>query len=179
MQLKDLKSKKKRLRKTRRGRGTSSGKGCKSGRGDKGQKSRSGGAKRSSFEGGQIPFYRRIPKVRGKSYKSPNQSYYGINVGTIDKNFKASEVVNVRSLQQKGLISRKTWYVKILSGGSIKKKLVFKGLKFSKEALKKAEKAGSAVFREGKKVLKAKAHKDLKNVKDTKAKISKKVKTKK
>jgi len=127
----------------RRGRGNSSGLGGESGRGHKGQKSRSGYSARAGFEGGQNPLYRRLPKRRGLG--NAKQTYFHpINLDQIDAYFSVSEEVSPESLKEKGLIKRNT-QVKILSNGTLTKKLSIKAHSISATALEKL-KASDSTF---------------------------------
>ncbi len=137
MELHNLKStKNSREEKTRKGRGISQGKGKTSGRGQKGQKSRSNGGVRPGFEGGQTPLYRRIPK-RGFTSVTKNNKYIPVNLDIIEQNYKANEVVSLKTLQEKGIIKKSTKNVKILGNGKVSKALTFEIKKVSASALKK------------------------------------------
>ncbi|MCD6309102.1 MAG: 50S ribosomal protein L15 [Candidatus Eremiobacteraeota bacterium] len=119
-----------RKKKKRIGRGGS--RGTTSGRGQKGQKSRSGGVKPPGFEGGQTPWYRRLPKYRG--FKNFNRKeYHIINLRDL-KVFQEGEEVNPGSLLEKKLIDDLKKPVKLLGDGEIEKPLNFKLHKFSKKA---------------------------------------------
>ena len=110
--------------KIRVGRGIGSGKGKTGGRGVKGQKSRSGVAIKS-FEGGQMPLYRRLPK---RGFKSFNKRYMAIiNLSDIQNFIKAkkintSEEVNIKNLKEKKLIRKNLNILKILGNGEVKEK---------------------------------------------------------
>tara|TARA_B100001248_G_scaffold257208_1_gene239361 strand:+ start:3458 stop:3910 length:453 start_codon:yes stop_codon:yes gene_type:complete len=131
-------------KKIRVGRGIGSGKGKTSSRGHKGQKSRSGVAIKS-FEGGQMPLYRRLPK---RGFKS--QFKKDIAVLNLDKiqNFidkKDNEIkgsLDLNTLKEKKLIGKKYLKLKILGNGEIKKGLEISAHYVSKQALNKIEKAG-------------------------------------
>lgn len=129
-----LKSNIKKKRKTI-GRGNGSGHGTFSGRGCKGQKARTGGKIRAGFEGGQTPYIRRIPKLRG--FKNPNYVEYQIvNTGSLNV-FEEGATVDAVSLKEKNLISKKLRPVKLLAGkGELTKKLTVKVDKASAEAVK-------------------------------------------
>ena len=133
--------------KIRVGRGIGSGKGKTSGRGVKGQKSRSGVAIKS-FEGGQMPLYRRLPKrgfnpIDAQRIAILNldkiQSY--INKKTISTN----EVLNSSSLKKLKLINKNTKKLKILGTGEIKDKINIEADLASKSALEKLEKIGGSI----------------------------------
>jgi len=122
------------------GRGHGSGHGKTSGRGMKGQKSRSGGTKRSSFEGGRMPAYRQLPKLRG--FQRSNQvRYYPVNLGSI-KDIPEGGVVDFAFLAQRGLLPRKPLPVKILGHGEVTVSATFRAHAFSKAAQAKIEAAG-------------------------------------
>lgn len=126
------------------GRGNGSGMGTYSSRGCKGQGQRKSGNVRPGFEGGQTPLIRRMPKLRG--FKNPLKiTYQVINVKHLEA-FKENEVVEAAVLLEKRMISKKNVPVKILGYGELKKKIkVGKGIKVSKVARGKIEKAGGKV----------------------------------
>ena len=133
--------------KIRVGRGIGSGKGKTSGRGVKGQKSRSGVAIKS-FEGGQMPLYRRLPK-RGFNPISKNEIAI-LNLQKIQsfidkKNIKPSEVLNSELLKKLKLIKKNSKKLKILGTGQIKEKINIEADLVSKSALKKLEKIGGSI----------------------------------
>lgn len=118
-----------------RGYGSASG-GHTVGRGQKGQKSRSGHKSMALFEGGNVPFFRRMPKYRG--FKNVNKVVYQpINVEILDENFNEDEIVSIDTLREKGLIRKGTKAVKILGLGELNKKLVIQDLKLSESAREK------------------------------------------
>ncbi len=131
-------------KKIRVGRGIGSGKGKTSSRGHKGQKSRSG-VSIKSFEGGQMPLYRRLPK---RGFKVINKNKIAIlNLSKIqqiiDKNkneFKDN--LNLKMLHEKKLIRKKYLKLKILGTGEIKKNIEISAHFASKQALEKVTKAG-------------------------------------
>ena len=133
--------------KIRVGRGIGSGKGKTSGRGVKGQKSRSG-VSIKSFEGGQMPLYRRLPKRGFNPIKRDNiailnldkiQSY--IDKKTIDTN----SVLNSSLLKKLKLINKNSLKLKILGTGEIKDKINIEADLASKSALEKLEKIGGSI----------------------------------
>ena len=133
--------------KMRVGRGIGSGKGKTSGRGVKGQKSRSGVAIKS-FEGGQMPLYRRLPK-RGFNSISKNQIAI-LNLEKIQsfidkKNIKPSDILNSELLKKLKLINKNSKKLKILGTGEIKEKINIEADLVSKSALKKLEKIGGSI----------------------------------
>jgi len=134
-------------KKIRPGRGIGSGKGKTSGRGHKGQKSRSGVAIKS-FEGGQMPLYRRLPKRGFNPIKKPDVAK--LNVGKIQllidsKKIKANEKINLDSLKKLKLISKKSNKIKILGNGDLKDKIDIEVNFISKSVKGKLDKTGSAV----------------------------------
>ncbi|MDX9739382.1 MAG: 50S ribosomal protein L15 [Candidatus Dojkabacteria bacterium] len=146
MYLENIPKRKKRVGKAKRiGRGYGSGVGGHtSTRGMKGQKSRAGHKSLLFFEGGNVPFFRRMPKSRG--FNKPNKiEATAINLNTLEENFKAGELVTVESLKEKALIAQKTVSVKILGSGEISKKIVIEGIPASQTAKEKVEKAGGTI----------------------------------
>ena len=133
--------------KIRVGRGIGSGKGKTSGRGVKGQKSRSGVAIKS-FEGGQMPLYRRLPK---RGFKKFNQENIAIlNLDKIQffinkKTISTSEILNSSSLKKLRLINKNSKKLKILGTGEIKDKINIEADLASKSALEKLEKIGGSI----------------------------------
>ena len=133
--------------KIRVGRGIGSGKGKTSGRGVKGQKSRSGVAIKS-FEGGQMPLYRRLPK-RGFNPISKKEIAI-LNLEKIQtfidkKSIKSSDLLNSKLLKKLKLINKNSKKLKILGTGEIKDKINIEADLISKSALKKLEKNGSSI----------------------------------
>ena len=133
--------------KIRVGRGIGSGKGKTSGRGVKGQKSRSGVAIKS-FEGGQMPLYRRLPKRGFKPITRKNIAI--INISDIEsfiknKKIKAQDEINIKILTEKKLINKKYNKLKILGNGEIKDKLKIKTDFISESAKSKIETAGGVI----------------------------------
>ena len=127
--------------KLRVGRGIGSGKGKTSGRGVKGQKSRSGVAIKS-FEGGQMPLYRRVPKL--KHFQIINQKSFSIiNLSKLN-DFKENDIVNIDSLVKKGLLYKPKHPLKVLGNGEIKVKLKVEAHAFTKAAKEKIESLGGS-----------------------------------
>lgn len=145
MQLNDIKPKKGALKNRRRvGRGNASGHGTYSGRGCKGQGQRKSGNVRPGFEGGQTPLIQRLPKLKG--FKNINKIYYQIvNISSLNV-YKDGEEVNIESLLDKRLISKKDIPVKILGNGKLDRKLTVKVHKISSSAIEKISKAGGKVL---------------------------------
>ena len=129
--------------KKRVGRGSGGGKGRYCGRGQKGQKARSGGGVRLGFEGGQMPLYRRLPK---RGFKNPDKSEYRIlNIEKLSV-FSEGEEIDIQKLQERGLIGRDKFPVKLLGGGELKvKNLKVKVNAVSEKAKKEIEQLGGSV----------------------------------
>ena len=123
------------------GRGMGSGLGKTSGKGEKGQKARSGVSIPATFEGGQLPLYRRLPK-RGFSNAPFKIRYATINVEDLNR-FADGTVITPELLRDCGLLKKQLCGVKVLGNGNLEKKLTIKANKFSKEAVEKIEKSGS------------------------------------
>ena len=131
-------------KKIRVGRGIGSGRGKTSSRGHKGQKSRSGVAIKS-FEGGQMPLYRRLPKRGFKSLVKKNTAI--LNLSKIQnffeqKKINVEESLDLKLLQNKKIISKKYEKLKILGSGEIKNKVNLTVNFISKQAKEKIEKIG-------------------------------------
>ena len=146
MKLNELKNKSSK-RKKRLGRGIGSSKGKTCGRGHKGQKSRSGVAIKS-FEGGQMPLYRRLPKRGFKKVKNTRIAL--INLSRIQeiinkKKLSLSTKINLPNLQKSKLINNKYKKLKLLGFGEIKEKFDFEVNFVSKSAKDKIEKSGGKV----------------------------------
>ena len=134
-------------KKIRPGRGIGSGKGKTSGRGHKGQKSRRGVAIKS-FEGGQMPLYRRLPKRGFNPIKKNDVAI--LNIGKIQlfidkKKIKANEKINLELLKKLKLVSGKFNKIKILGSGDLKDKIDIEANYFSKSLKEKLDKTGSTV----------------------------------
>ena len=123
----------------RKGRGHGSGNGKTGGRGHKGQKARSGGKVRVGFEGGQMPLVRRVPK-RGfiNVFAKPLTA---INLAVLNR-FEDGAVVDAAALIEMGVISECPNGLKVLSNGTLTKKLTVKAAAFSESAKEKIEQAG-------------------------------------
>ena len=130
------------------GRGIGSSKGKTSGRGHKGQKSRSGVAIKS-FEGGQMPLYRRLPKRGFKSFKN-KKNIARLNLSKLQDILKKSKIstnntVNLSMLQKIKIIGKKYKKLKLLGSGDLKDKLDFEVNFISNSAKKKIEKLGGKI----------------------------------
>ena len=131
-----------RKKKLRKGRGIAAGQGASCGFGMRGQKSRSGRPTRPGFEGGQMPLYRRVPKL--KHFEIINQKNYSIiNLNKLN-NFKDNDTVNLDSLVKKGLIFKPKFPLKILGNGEVNVKLIVQAHAFTKVAKQKIEDAGGS-----------------------------------
>lgn len=141
----------KKYKKRRRvGRGTGSGLGKTCGRGHNGQRSRAGFSSRPTFEGGQMPLVRRIPK-RGFNNRWA-LTVYSINIGQLDALFAEGDEVNIETLREKNRAKSRFDVLKILGDGELTKKLKISAHRFSKSASEKIAKAGGeAVVVAGKK----------------------------
>jgi large subunit ribosomal protein L15 len=127
----------KRKRKKRVGRGVGSGHGKTSSRGAKGQYASAGAGHPSwTFEGGQMPLFRRMPK-RGFSHASWDRTYHIVNVGDLDKAFDAGATVDAETLAKAGLAKGPADGVRILGTGELTKKLTVRASHFSKSAVEK------------------------------------------
>ena len=133
--------------KLRVGRGIGSGKGKTSGRGVKGQKSRSGVAIKS-FEGGQMPLYRRLPKRGFNSISTERVAI--LNLEKIqsyinNKKINTSDVLNTDLLKKLKIINKNSTKLKILGTGEIKDKINIEANLASKSAVAKLEKIGGSI----------------------------------
>ena len=134
-------------KKIRVGRGIGSGKGKTSGRGVKGQKSRSGVAIKS-FEGGQMPLYRRLPKRGFNPIGKINVAIMNLEKiqSFIDqKTINSNDMINAELLKKLKLINKNSQKLKILGTGEIKVKINIEADLISKSAMEKLEKAGGTV----------------------------------
>ena len=131
-----------RKKKLRKGRGIAAGQGASCGFGMRGQKSRSGRPTRPGFEGGQMPLYRRVPKL--KHFEIINQKNFSIvNLSKLNE-FKDSDIVNLDSLVKKKVLFKPKFPLKILGNGEVKAKLKVQAHAFTKVAIEKIEAAGGS-----------------------------------
>ncbi|CAM9145906.1 50S ribosomal protein L15 [Mycoplasma todarodis] len=144
MKLHELKSTEgSRKLRTRKGRGHAAGKGKTAGRGENGQNKRSGGGVRPGFEGGQNPWFRRLPK---RGFTNVNHvEYETVNLSTLEKAFNANDVVTKEILLEKRITRRKTMPVKVLGNGKITKALTIQVQAISASAKAAIEAAGGKV----------------------------------
>ena len=130
-------------RRRRVGRGIAAGQGASCGFGMRGQKSRSGRPTRPGFEGGQMPLYRRLPKL--KHFPLINQRQYTIiNVGRLNT-LPAQTEVTLASLMKAGIVTTTDGSLKILGDGELTVALTVKAAAFTKSAKEKIESAGGSV----------------------------------
>ena len=131
-----------RRKKMRKGRGIAAGQGASCGFGMRGQKSRSGRPTRPGFEGGQMPLYRRVPKL--KHFPIVNQKNFTVlNVSSLNT-LKEGTVVNLDLLIKEGILTKPKNPLKILGNGNLEVKLTIQAAAFTKSAKKKIEEAGGS-----------------------------------
>lgn len=129
-------------RRRRVGRGIAAGQGASCGFGMRGQKSRSGTGTKAGFEGGQMPLYRRVPKL--KHFPLVNQKQYTvINVGAL-ADLPANTEVTLESLLEEGIVTSNDGPLKILGNGELKNALTVKAAAFTRNAISKIEAAGGS-----------------------------------
>lgn len=126
--------------KRRKGRGIAAGQGASCGFGMRGQKSRSGRPTRPGFEGGQMPLYRRVPKLKHFPLVNP-KLYTVLNVARLTE-LPSGSVVNIDSLEAAGIITSPKHPLKILGQGELNVKLTIQAAAFSGTAREKIEAAG-------------------------------------
>lgn len=129
-----------RRRKLRKGRGIAAGQGASCGFGMRGQKSRSGRPTRPGFEGGQMPLYRRVPKLKHFTVINP-KNYTVINVGKLAE-LTAGSTVNIDTLVKDGIVTSPKHPLKVLGNGDLKVKLTVQAAAFTASAREKIEAAG-------------------------------------
>jgi len=128
----------------RLGRGRGTGQGKTSGRGHKGMHSRSGGYSRLTYEGGQMPLFRRMPK-RGFNNQNFAKRYEIVNVSQLEKFFSDGAIISIEQLVAANLVDNAESRVKILGDGELTKKLEVTAHKFSKTAEQKIAECGGTV----------------------------------
>jgi len=129
----------------RKGRGYGSGAGKTAGRGTKGQKSRSGGGVRLYHQGGNLPFYRKLPFKRGVGFTPINRiRYEEVNLEKL-VDFSADTEITPELLLENGIINTLKMPVKVLGRGEVLVPLTVKAHKFSASAQEKIESAGGSV----------------------------------
>ena len=129
-----------RRKKMRKGRGIAAGQGASCGFGMRGQKSRSGRPTRPGFEGGQMPLYRRVPKL--KHFPIVNQKNYTVLNVSMLNTLKNGTVVNLDLLVKEGILTKPKNPLKILGNGKLEVKLTVQAAAFTTSAKKKIEEAG-------------------------------------
>ncbi|QEY32186.1 50S ribosomal protein L15 [Synechococcus sp. RSCCF101] len=131
-----------RRRKLRKGRGIAAGQGASCGFGMRGQKSRSGRPTRPGFEGGQMPLYRRVPKL--KHFPLVNRRRFTVvNVSDLN-DLPAGSTVNLAALESSGIVNQPKLPLKLLGGGELSTKLTVQAAAFSASARTKIEAAGGS-----------------------------------
>ena len=142
MRLNELQPAKGARRKAKRvGRGAGSGNGKTAGRGQKGQHSRSGGGAAPGFEGGQMPIHRRLPKFGFHSRKERFNDE--VRLDTV--NAMESDVVDMDTLKEAGLVSSRAKRVKVIASGELSRAVTIKGLAVTKGARAAIEAAGGQI----------------------------------
>jgi len=134
------KSKKRHPRRLRVGRGIGSGRGKTSGRGHKGMKSRSGYSRRLAYEGGQMPLFRRMPKV-GFSNARWATPVTVVNVDDLQR-FPPGSEVGLPELREARLVKGRVYALKVLGRGELDRALTVRAQQFSASAIEKITKAG-------------------------------------
>ena len=129
-----------RRRKLRKGRGIAAGQGASCGFGMRGQKSRSGRPTRPGFEGGQMPLYRRVPKLKHFTVINP-KNFTVINVGKL-ADLKAGSTVTIDTLVKDGIVTSPKHPLKVLGNGDLNVKLTVQAAAFTASARAKIEAAG-------------------------------------
>ena len=131
-----------RRKKMRKGRGIAAGQGASCGFGMRGQKSRSGRPTRPGFEGGQMPLYRRVPKL--KHFPIVNQKNFSVlNVSRLNA-LKEGTIVNLDLLVKEGILTKPKNPLKILGNGKLEVKLTVQAAAFTVSAKKKIEEVGGS-----------------------------------
>jgi large subunit ribosomal protein L15 len=131
------------VKRKRVGRGTGAGTGKTCGRGTKGQGARSGYKRRLGNEGGQVPLFRKLP-TRGFTRGRFKKTVDIVNLCNIEGIFEEGEVVNSRTLRERGFLSGPLVPLKVLGEGELTKKVTIEANAFSVTAREKLEKAGIA-----------------------------------
>jgi large subunit ribosomal protein L15 len=129
----------------RKGHGISAGQGKTAGRGTKGQNSRTGETGHLYRQGGNLPFFRRLPFIRGEGFTPPNQVEFNeVNLDRIAK-FPAKSVITPEELAKEGMLHRPGNPIVVLGKGEIKNPVTLKVHRISKSAKAKIEAAGGTV----------------------------------
>ncbi|MBG0730811.1 50S ribosomal protein L15 [Mycoplasma sp. 'Moose RK'] len=127
--------------KHRKGRGHAAGKGKQAGRGQSGQNKRS--KVRLGFEGGQNPWYRRVPKVGFNNFNA--KKFEILNLGDLETRYQDGDNISLESLYLKGVLKKRNLPVKLLANGKLTKKFIVTVNAFSKAAQEKIEKLGGKI----------------------------------
>lgn len=144
IKLEDLRPAEGATHKTKRvGRGRSSGMGKTSSRGNNGEGQRSGRSAKRGFEGGQMPGYRKMPKLKGFSLVRPIR-YAELNVSALDS-LADNKEITLELLKEKGLAHRTTEALRVLGNGEVTKAVNVKAVYFTASAKEKIEKAGGKI----------------------------------
>lgn len=144
MKLNELKPKKGSIKKRKRlGRGPGSGNGTTAGKGNNGQKARSGAKIPISFEGGQMPLTRSLPKRGFRNIFK--KEYQVVNVGDIDRKAAGQSTMNPEKMYEVGLVSNKRKYIKVLGNGEISVPVTVRAHSFSVSAKEKIAKADGSI----------------------------------
>ncbi|MCA6501112.1 MAG: 50S ribosomal protein L15 [Pseudanabaena sp.] len=130
-------------RKRRLGRGIAAGQGASGGFGMRGQKSRSGRPTRPGFEGGQIPLYRRVPKLKHFTIVNPKR-FTIVNLDQLSGLPKGT-VVTLDSLMEAGIITQNDGVLRVLGRGDVTVALTVRAHSFTESAKSKIEAAGGTV----------------------------------
>ncbi len=131
-----------RRRKLRKGRGIAAGQGASCGFGMRGQKSRSGRPTRPGFEGGQMPPYRRVPKLKHFTIVN-SKEFTVVNVAALNE-LKAGSTINLDTLVKQGVVTSPKHPLKVLGHGDLKVKLTVQASAFTATARSKIEAAGGS-----------------------------------
>ncbi|BBL86325.1 50S ribosomal protein L15 (chromatophore) [Paulinella micropora] len=129
-----------RHRKLRKGRGIAAGQGASCGFGMRGQKSRSGRPTRPGFEGGQMPLYRRLPKLKHFPIINP-KNFTIVNISKLNR-LEPDSVVNLNSLVKDGIVTNPRYPLKVLGNGDLKIKITVQAAAFTSSAKAKIEAIG-------------------------------------
>ena len=128
--------------KLRKGRGIAAGQGASCGFGMRGQKSRSGSPTRSGFEGGQMPLYRRVPKLKHFPLVNPKR-FTVANLSSLNT-FEEDSIVSMNSLTKDKIVTRPKYPLKILGSGNLEVRLIVQAAAFTASARRKIEAAGGS-----------------------------------
>jgi len=129
----------------RKGHGIAAGQGKTAGRGTKGQGSRAGSGGNLYRQGGNLPFYRRLPFMRGEGFTPPNQVEYNeINIDQLER-FEAGSIISRETLRDANLLHKNGNPVALLGRGEVKVALTVQVQRVTKSAREKIEAAGGSV----------------------------------